>query len=244
MNIFVVLLIISCFSISEANDFNKEKQFTANPNQNPQVILLKGIMNDSIVEINKAISAGVDIDKEITGKKPIVIAVENKKINACKILLEAGVNTHIYVSGSDIGQKIPLITCVLHKSLIEISLLFVKHDDVLLENALTGFEAVHVLHVIASRPEFIKLFLQKKALDPNVIVAHAKNWTYTTFTPLRVAIGASVRDIECIKLLVGAGANINQSFYDNKEKITPLQWAIQSNNPQAVAYLIEQGAIL
>lgn len=60
----------------------------------PQELLFTGIYNDSVEEIENAIKAGADINKQKEGKSPLLYALELKKQNAFEALVKHGASVY------------------------------------------------------------------------------------------------------------------------------------------------------
>lgn len=58
--------------------------------QCPQDYLFAAIVNDSVNEIRRAIQLGANINQEINGKSPLLLAVQLKKYNAARYLMDLG----------------------------------------------------------------------------------------------------------------------------------------------------------
>lgn len=96
-------------------------------------------------------------------------------------------------------------------------------------------------------PDVLGLFLAAHA-NPNIVIdinkPHRISRGIWTITPLLKAI--DLRNTEAVRLLINAGANVNQrgNVHSDQKPSTPLALAIQKGATDIVALLLEHGASL
>ena len=226
-------------------------------------ILMKAIVNDSTEEIKTAIKPVLLEGKN--NNAPILWAALLKKSNAVKALLECGATANTEILMYSVKAADFKTALVLVRSGINISEVIYEcmqeayiHADRAPELALEfmeeliarGYE-VNEIWKIFSRLAFgklnhkvLKLFIQKGA-NPNCDLGQ----TYTHgSTPLMIAIDCSIEaqsvKIITIKILLDAGAQVNQKSYVNRAKdgITPLLYAMMQGGTEIAEFLILNGA--
>lgn len=193
--------------------------------KSPMYILLMAIMNGTTEEIKKAVQPVLEQGK--FDKTPMTWAVLLMKSNAVEALLECGAkfDANIAAFAAKMGDIKTALVVV--KSGADISGLMdeymtlamnyvtqVSHKDIAMELIQELIKRGYNINNMwkfgvwktAAYPVILDLLI-KKGIDVNHVFED-KSWKGSSWTPLIAA--AIYGDIQAIKFLLGAGANINQ----------------------------------
>jgi hypothetical protein len=233
------------------------------PKNQLKLELLKAIHCDSGERVELAVAAGVDVNDEIGGVKPVIIAMSEAP-NALKALVECGADLNISYEGYDFVTSSALIEslCFLVEYGVEFQQLlpFGARGYVdIMDRALcmNSFKLVKALVtagykineisfstltllLIAPNTEILKYLLQN-GLNPN-LVAHSIIEEEGSKTPIFAAI--EQRNAEALKILLEASANPNLSIIRYGKTMTPISASIQSRLIEGVELLLKYGASL
>lgn len=220
-----------------------------------QLVLLKAIMKDSAEDVMIAVQAGADVEKEIAGKKPLVVAVENNKVNAVKALGECGADYNIIHEGLTLcswsirrKKSVDIVLYLICRSAKLSDVHTTMHEaigkygpgKVVLE-LLKRYDINQVNHSILSKflssPTNTQFFLAN-GLDPNMMISHGE----FTYTPLFIA---SHGGYGSLKMLLEAGARPNQKCLQPKGRPdSALANAIERGHSDIIELLLAYGAHL
>jgi len=188
--------------------------------------LLMAVANDKDFAVtNYFVSKGLSLNStDAQGNTAFNYAARSGKIDVMKALLAKGVkfNDNAMIMASQ-GGRGGANTLELYQYL----------ESLGIKPAAVAANGQNALHNIVRRPnqdEIIRYFLSK-GVDVNKADADGN-------TPFMNA-AASNRSIETLGLLLPKVKNINQA---NKKGVSALAFAIQSNSPEVVSYLIKNGA--
>lgn len=241
----------------------------------PQEMLHEAISKDSAEGITQAVLSGASVNQERNGKSPLLFAVLLKKSDATEALLTHGANAQISYAGK------PLVNYALQMRDIKTVLLLVKlcGATVGINEVLNIFQNTYDGHMLikelknrgcfdinylwlhhAFKNETGVWFLLENGANPNIVIddnnieyirINKRTTCSNTWTPLLIAI--SQGSIANVKMLLEAGANVNQSanpfasgygkFYKEKTGTqTPLSLAISLGRSEIIELLISHGA--
>ena len=224
--------------------------------KNPSFDLLMAILKDDAALVRSAVVAGADINQEIGGIKPIVLAMCKDK--AFEALLELGADYNIMLKGEKLVHRAIKIGSRSAYLLIkkgadfsgwpdqDLEIMYFVGTQCNLELATEllnkGYNPNKIknrpLQCIIARPEMLEVFL-KHGLNPNLIARNDAGSTLYPWTPLTIA--ASSGQVGSIKLLIAAGADVNQAAPQ-----TPIFYAIAApwGNTEMIELLMAHGAKL
>ncbi len=232
-----------------------------------QDALYKAILNDSVVEIKKAVQAGADINKRKDNKPLLLWAILLNRYNAIAELIQLGVTFDdfcaqqiikmqdikfllLLVKQGQLNFDVQKVTGVIRRSLI-----CQKNYDVALElikelvchgynvNELWNTAIILAFYRQLEGEEAIR-FLITRGANPNY---EAKNTSHY-YTPLSLsAVDLPTKKI--VQILIAAGADINQKIRPRGKVCSLLSSVIErcgssKQRQEIIELLLEKGAIL
>lgn len=188
--------------------------------------LLLGISSDPDLKLtNYFISKGLDLNStDASGNNAFSYAARAGNIEVLKKLLQKGVkpNANAMLMAAQ-GSRRSANTLDVYEYLVSLNL----------KPTVTGKEGENVLHAIVRRPkqeEIIKFFLAK-GVDVNQTDEESNSVLMNAAT--------TNREVAVLDLLLPTVKDINQT---NKKGLSALTFAVRSNSPEIVSYLIAKGA--
>ncbi len=239
---------------------------------NPHTLIHKAILENNPAVIRFLLAQGVSVDyPDQNGMSPLTIAILNCCDYAVEILLKNGANTNPKVKWNDMGLLETAIFMKDHKTAkslidhgvnlnekagnkgsLELAIHTSQTSQEYIEIALLMIEKGANIH--SNEPENCPLFetilayngnvailnsLIKKGVDLNMEFKKSANGGQTALT-VAIAIGGS---LDVIDLLVQSGADVNRKTpYLGMGNKSPLQLAMQTQQPEIVQYLLQHGA--
>lgn len=232
----------------------------------PQDMLHKAILNNSIEEMRQAINAGADVNRQHNGKSPLFWAVILKRSNTIEYLLECGAKDDVSIIQHAVNQQ-DIKSAVLIAKSCNFNLDAVYAGDTLIRHASNAidFESALILLKSGANPDLRSDKPMKGGsmlgLAVNIIVN--KSWPQKTIDSAFELIqeilnrgydvnnlwqlefnNMGVRDLEIIKFMKKNGVDVNHQVIRNgyAGSWTPLFLAIRSHDKAKIKLLLDYGA--
>lgn len=248
-SIYTLIYILIAFYCVRADDKNCHQNVEAKiSTEEIQLTLDFGVFRNDPEQIKKAINAGADVNHN--NGSLLTMAILFKCDDAAQILLMHGADPNIKYENQDLIELAALngltkvATLMLQKgaNFSENTMYWAikyRSNELIEELINRGYSlnptSPHMWFVLAKRPEALKFLLQKGA-NPNQKLNDGR-------TPLLVAIDSLRCPKEAIKVLIDAGADLNQVIIIENKVITPLSYA-EYYEASLAPFLIELGASL
>ncbi|MDR3549991.1 MAG: hypothetical protein P4L31_01130 [Candidatus Babeliales bacterium] len=230
-----------------------------------QEALHKAILNDSAMEIRSAVQAGANVNMTKNGKLPLLWSILLNHYNAADVLLQLGaIADDTCVKQTEKMKNFKLYRLLLKQGGAKINpciLDYFTHQcekleilDLIRDLVNHGYDPNEMwLTTIAlgawrqSEGEEAVRFLLARGANPNHIIVRP-NVSNMVQTPLGMT-GDYPHGVQIVKLLIAAGANINQQIkpYPNGPTFSPLAYTMQrncANKKEVIKLLLEHGANL
>lgn len=240
MKLFIKILCSACFV---APLFSTTPVFSSQnislSSITADTLLEKAIFNDSTEEIQQAVQSGANID-HANGKPPLLLAVLLKKAIAIETLINLGANLEISYEGYE------LVHYALKLEDFKSALLLVKAGATLgkpkdLHQKGVIYLAIEGLGNIYTKSIALELI---QAMIDNGYPVISVDWRTNGW----YAVLGGYRSIECLKILIDGGMDVNQKIllpHMGVKKTTfstPLFRAIDYHNEEAIKILLDSGA--
>jgi ankyrin repeat protein len=194
--------------------------------------LANAIEQNSVSDVKALISLGVSVNGSSNGgTAPLALALPKVDETLAELLVQSGAN----VNHAKPGEVVPIVYAANYRSAKLLKLMLehcgdprIQAPDEPRHSILSA--AIHAAQVDDPAAEKVALALQYKA-DPNKI-------TGLGLAPIQ---WASAGSLPAVKLLISYGADVK---YADPRDWTPLITAINTDNPDIAAYLIDSGASL
>ncbi len=220
--------------------------------QKLSVELVRAIFKDDADAVRAAVRAGADVNREICGKKPIVIAAIHNKEAVFGALLQLGANCNVVYDDAKLvhflcSYNTKFATMLVshgadfsgpHHKYFDPMIWAVGDLKLFAELVKRGYNVKEmsndVFWTLVRYPDVLEFCLQH-GFNPNRV---KPNMTYQTKTPLTTAVNGNA-PLRSIKLLLDAGADVNLCAPKS-----PLYYAIERGDTKIIDLLVEHGAQL
>lgn len=181
--------------------------------------IFKAVKSSDTAKLQECLQQGISVNyAKSNGMTPLMYAAQIGNLQMVQYLLGIGANANL----TDKKNINTIAYAAIGGHLAIVEYLAPKTSD--LNMALS--EAIRTNH-----PQIVR-YLVDKVPNLNVLSQHKKTFLLD-----------AIDDIEIVKILVEAGADVNYRGYDpDMGEITPLMYAVAWGNIDVVKYLVENGA--